>query len=249
MREVYTIAGVLGSRRRSFPRLLKEFVFEPLISEPLQRVEAVFDKPRLPADCFGQFIDKEFARRVSWAERWRERSRARALTARSARDEHFNDLCFSPIATVLEVCNKAAAEFRITPLFPFADRPLVEFCFGAPTDQKYRKGWTRVMARRAMHEYLPQKIRARHGKQYLQGVHGHSFTVRGQQELKSVIQSGLTVAAPYLDVPAVQRCFQQTLSLEGSATRNRAHETTLATWYAVTLARWLELRKTWRQEP
>ena len=66
--------------------------------------------------------------------------------------------------TALEVADKSAAAFGVEPRYPFFDRRLIEFCVGLPEEQKFDRGWPRLLFRRAMDGILPPEIQWRSWK-------------------------------------------------------------------------------------
>ncbi len=54
--------------------------------------------------------------------------------------------------------------FSLETRAPFLDHRLVEFCFRLPHFEKIADGWTKSLLRRAMHGYLPEKVRLRRDK-------------------------------------------------------------------------------------
>ena len=144
----------------------------------------------------------------------------------------------------LETANKAAAAFGMTQHVPFTERRLMEFCLAIPVTQKDHKGWTRVVARRGMRDYLPEKISKRYGKIYLGQAFSRGLFVLGREEMDSLVHDRLPIAAPYVDVEALQQAYRQILQhQEQRGQRQGDQDSGLAIWYAVILTRWLELEK------
>lgn len=71
------------------------------------------------------------------------------------------------IPFILEVADKAAADYSIEVRYPFFDKRLVEFCLALPSDQKFSQGWIRIIHRRALDSIMPREIAWRFGKSCL----------------------------------------------------------------------------------
>lgn len=240
-REVHTIAGLLGSRRKGYRRILRQYVLAPLVKEPLQRAWAVLTKPELPAFPGSRFINADFARRLRWMERARTFGEDAPRTPRLARQEHYVDLTSGLLPGALEIANKAAAAFGITPCFPFTDRRLMEYCLAVPPTQKYQEGWTRVIARRGLRDYLPEKIHRRYGKTYMHLNFNRSLFVLAQEELNTFVFDRLLIATAYVNVEAIQQAYRQVLQHQGRP--HVSQEVSAPIWRAVMLTRWLEREK------
>ncbi|HEX4470308.1 MAG TPA: lasso peptide isopeptide bond-forming cyclase [Gemmatimonadaceae bacterium] len=82
----------------------------------------------------------------------------------SEREAHLHALMHPGYQVALEVADKSAAAFGVEPRYPFFDRRLIEFCVGLPEEQKFDKGWPRLLFRRAMEGILPPEIQWRSWK-------------------------------------------------------------------------------------
>lgn len=82
----------------------------------------------------------------------------------SEREGHLRGLLQPGYQAALEVADKSAAAFFVEPRYPFFDRRLIEFCVGLPEEQKFDRGWPRLLFRRAMEGILPREIQWRSWK-------------------------------------------------------------------------------------
>ncbi len=64
---------------------------------------------------------------------------------------------------------RTARRHGITPLTPFSDRTLIEFCINLPNQQRLRDGWNKPVLRKAMKGRMPDEILSRHDKQHIGG--------------------------------------------------------------------------------
>jgi asparagine synthase (glutamine-hydrolysing) len=239
-RQFRSIARALGeSRRIAYPYLFREFILKPLVLERAQRALTAVINPVLPAYPQSRFVNREFAREIGWMQRARAFGQAAPRTSSTAKAEHLSDVQSGAFSHVAEVLNKAAAAFSLTVRLPFADRRLVEYCVAVPATQKLKDGWTRVFARRGLHEDLPEEIRTRYGKRYLGEVLRHGLLTLARDDATSLIMERLPIAASYVDVKATQEAFRKLLG------KNTAKDsaTVAAIWPAMVLTRWLEIER------
>ena len=76
--------------------------------------------------------------------------------------------------------------------YPFRDRRLVELMLRVPSDQLYRPGITRPIARLALHGLVPEEVRLRRGKGSL-----HALFRRGMRECdRAVMEETLAIGRP-----------------------------------------------------
>jgi len=107
----------------------------------------------------GSIIDRDFAFRS------RLEDRLASLDSHSPRPPSFDQMEFHKIAlnhpflTVgLERYERVASAFGIEARHPYTDVRLVEFCLSLPWQLKTRRGWTKMILRRAMESILPAEV-------------------------------------------------------------------------------------------
>jgi asparagine synthase (glutamine-hydrolysing) len=126
-REMHTIAGLIGGRRKGYPRLLRQYILAPLLLEPMHRTWAALTRPELPASPCSRFINSDFARRIGWMARARAFGENVPRTPLSTRQEQMTDLTSGALPGVFEIVNKATAALGVTLRYPFTDRRLLGF--------------------------------------------------------------------------------------------------------------------------
>ena len=99
-------------------------------------------------------INPEFIERINLDERYSQLQQSNMASLESARKEHYKTITSGLEVYALEVLDKAAAAFSIEQRYPFWDKRLVEFCLAIPAEQKLNNGWSRMIMRRAMIEYI-----------------------------------------------------------------------------------------------
>jgi asparagine synthase (glutamine-hydrolysing) len=212
--------------------LLLRYVLRPLAPEPVRRAWRMLRRRNRPPWAVDTVIRLDFARRVGLAERYQTLERAHMSPARTLREEHWLDLTGGEHAAWLEVCERISAAFSIEDRYPFYDRRLLEFCLALPPEQKLNKGWTRVVARRALSGTLPKEVQWRSSKGNLSPAFHRGLLTADRVFLERVISEDLQLIEPYVDVAALRETYH----------RYRLEPTNAAgftIWNAVTLAFWL----------
>lgn len=179
-------------------------------------------------------VNRAFARRVGWSERYRALLGKRAWPSCSLKETHWRQITSGIIPFYLEVNDKAAAAFGLDHRHPFFDRRLVEFCYGLPSEQKLKAGWDRVVQRRAMDGILPKRIQWRIWKAHW----GLNFERGLMQFHRTLLEDFLADgAAPVWE-------YVDRLALLAAYKRCRANGLTerdgMSLWVAVTLGLWLQ---------
>ncbi len=114
----------------------------------------------------------DFATRVDVAAR-QERFRAHNSEERPSAPGYRLAVVKHPnLAVARERYDRVASVFAVEPRDPFLDIRLIRFCLSLPADQLELHGWPKIILRRAMADYLPEKVIWRRGKEHL----GWAFT-------------------------------------------------------------------------
>lgn len=236
--ELDRIAQLHGRSVGLYRRLLRHYVVTPLLPTALRRPNGAMAgrlAERLP---FHRFVNPDFARAVDWSARARRQAAAALAAPHSGRTEHHAELTGGLIPGALEIENKTAAAFGIEQRYPFADRRLVEFCLAVPTDQKYRAGRTRHIAREALRGVLPEAVRMRATKANLHPSFEHALLRLGRAELDELMTDRLAIAADMLDVAALRTAYREVRRCYDAT--GRPGTSIVPFWLAAQLVRWLE---------
>ncbi len=149
----------------------------------------------------------------------------------TAREHHLFNISTQPIELGLEAMDKNAAAHSIEARYPFLDRRIVEFCLALPPDQRIRDGYTRVIERLALSEYLPREIRLRVSKPL-----ANPYIVNGLQKyeadrLKDLLLSNERDLDVYVDLDFIEKAYHEYMG------GNARHIIQL--WRTIVLALWL----------
>ncbi len=202
----------------------------PLVPEPVRHGWRRIRRRSLRGWEINPTISPGLARRVRLEERVSTFLGSRVRPPRTSREEHWRRLTWGVLPCALEWADQAAAALSIDPRYPFFDRRLVEFCLALPAEQKLHRGWTRMIARRAMAGVVPAEVRWR-GKANLSPVLPRGLTLFDLARIEAVIEEPKEIAE-YVSQPALRDAFQR-------YTCKSLNDPALAVWRATMLALWL----------
>ena len=151
-----------------------------------------------------------------------------------------------PFLTVgLERYERVASAFGIEARHPFTDVRLVEFCLGLPWQLKTRRGWTKMILRRAMEPYLPAEVIWRRDKDSLMWEVNRLILKERAEYFYQITCDEQASLKPYVDLKKLMTFWQNYL------TRGDEKHADLI-WSGIALALWLrrqrELQASWRKK-
>jgi asparagine synthase (glutamine-hydrolysing) len=177
-------------------------------------------------------ISRSFATQVGLAERIQFLQRDRSGLPRTVREQHYRNLTWGVMPSILEIMDRSAATFGVEGRYPFWDKRLVEFCLSLPPQQKLNLGWTRVVMRRAMEGILPPEVQWRAAKaDFSQNFRTKLLSI-DRELLEEIIVRDPAIIAGYVDIDALRRAYSRYVS-------HNHNEDALTVWKGVTLALWL----------
>jgi asparagine synthase (glutamine-hydrolysing) len=224
-RELRALARLRGTNE-SMPRLFFGNVAAPLLP-PALLAAALSLRGRAPSDFAPLKILTPRMREMSGA------STAGSTWYFSARREHLAQLTSPMLADGLELLDRSMAMHRVEGRYPFFDRRLAEYCLSLPADQKLAAGYSRIVARRALGDVLPDKVLWRAGKG-LPGLHIIPALRRSRAILDDLIVRDPAVLAPYVNIDVLRRLYADVLS-----ERPVEFRSVVQLWSAAVLALWL----------
>ncbi|MBF2049749.1 MAG: lasso peptide isopeptide bond-forming cyclase [Elainella sp. C42_A2020_010] len=180
-------------------------------------------------------LNPEFTRQVGLKERVQEFA---AGEWRTERENHHQELNSGFVPLSMEMFNKGVSAYAIEARLPFTDRRLVEFCLAVPANQKLHRGWSRVIARRAMENCLPKAIQWRHDKGDL-GVNLIRRILTEQSKFEEFMQNYPAELEAYIDISTLRKISQQFLAQGEHYQPGKIHQLLLV----ITLAHWLRYVK------
>ena len=127
---------------------------------------------------------------------------------KSPKQFHHNIIGSYAHQNVLERYDRLTAAFSIEPRYPFYDKRLIEFCYGIPTDLKYRNGWKRFIQRMAMENILPKEVQWRYTDQDFIPVFQKNFLRFEKNRLKQMFNDYKPISH-YVDLDKLEAIYQE----------------------------------------
>lgn len=178
-------------------------------------------------------INPDFAKRINLLQRCQALRSPLPTPPGAARQRQYRDLTAGEIPLALEVSNKTASAFSLEGGYPFTDRRLAEFCLATPASQRVHDGFSRMIVRRALVNYLPEKVCWRSDK----GDLSHNFRkglLRFEEErLDEIIFKNSQLIEPYFDILALRGSYRH-------YKKQPSNGNIQVIWSAVNLAFWLD---------
>lgn len=131
---------------------------------------------------------------------------------RSVRQDHFEQLTTGRLMYDIQVSAAASAAFGIEHRYPFYDKRLAEFCLSLPSDQKLYRGWTRIVMRRALHGIVPDRVRWRGGKVYLDEAATQGMAKFEAGRLEDMLSKHSPFIEAYFNRNELKRTYDRFLS-------------------------------------
>jgi asparagine synthase (glutamine-hydrolysing) len=176
-------------------------------------------------------IEPEFAARSRLGNRF-EALHTHSPRSRSEREAHRNILMHPFLTVGLERYERVSSAFGIEARHPFTDVRLVEFCLGLPWQLKTRRGWTKMILRKAMEPYLPHEVVWRRDKDSLMWEVNRLILKERKDYFYQATQDEQTHLQPYVDMRKLNRFWDEYLT-HGDETHSHL------IWSGIALAFWL----------
>ena len=218
--------------QRPLTSVVRTMLVRPVVPTPLRRLWRVARRREESQLSWTMPLQKTFAARIDFAERYTAFMSPPGRLPQSAREEHWEDLTSGHWTFYLAQSDRVAASRGVEYRYPFLDRRLVEFCLALPGHQKLAGGLNRAIMRRALADLLPPKVRSRGWKTNL----GPSVVRRLLTLDRPVVERVLAepgTLRDYVDTQALGAIYQRFLS-------QRSPEDGYTIWRAVSLALWLD---------
>jgi asparagine synthase (glutamine-hydrolysing) len=183
-----------------------------------------------------KLMHPDFAARTNMPERYKASRKTLFYSARTEREAHYRTLSQPLQEFALEVHDSAAGAFSIEKRYPFWDRRLVEFCLALPPEQKLRKGWTRMVMRRAMENILPKKVQWRGGKTDFTPSLYYGLVSLEREVLDRIILLDSSILENYVNVTTLREAYGRILEGESSSSSTDL----FSVWKCASLALWLQ---------
>ncbi|MGD1855041.1 MAG: lasso peptide isopeptide bond-forming cyclase [Leptolyngbyaceae cyanobacterium] len=135
----------------------------PVFNKILQKFYRASKKPADDLGKVGEIVNANFAKQVCLKERI-DKYTPEPIAPGAVRQRHWQTMTEGVLSVNLEAVDRCAAAFGLEARHPFLDRRLVEFCLAVPSDQKFRRGFGRIVMRQGLNNILPKAIQWRGDK-------------------------------------------------------------------------------------
>ena len=198
------ILGQPGTARRALGQATRS----ALMPDPLRaQVAALRLGGRTRRNIETSLIAPDFARRIDLRGRLATLARHGSPDRSDARREAVAALDHPYTTVALERYHRLGAAHGVQPRHPFTDRRLLELCVHLPDGQRFDRGWSKAVLRRAMTGRLPDPVAWRRGKQHLGWTLTRRLLAPDRDALAARLAGQWAVLAPYLDRAKLDRAL------------------------------------------
>ena len=203
---------------------LKVFALRPLAPASLR-----LQWRRLRGSQLPRYIDADFGRRAQIEQRIVAKRKPlfpdvyRQISYEGVRHH------YTPLLMHYEDTNNAA--FGLESRFPFLDRELVEFLFGLPREQKVRDGKAKIVLRNGMRGVLPDSVRNRVDKGFIDRSVDHWLAHQYKDMVESVLWGDSLRRSGWFDMKQLHERYRH---------YQATHDGRFIVWKSFNLGLWLE---------
>lgn len=237
VRELRAVAQHFGPSPATYCRLLHNYVVGPLFIDPLQHTWKDLMAQPAGDEAARRLVRPNLFQRTNWDERVRASGVGRDQVPLRERDAHEQEVTSGELVLAVETAVRMGRRMGVSVRFPFADEELISFCLALPARQKCRDGKTRVVAREALGDVLPEETANRHGKASLGAVFKRALFQLNRNALRSVVEDDLEAAREFIRPDRVRALFQQCIE------ENPSPDEIVRLWNVVLFARWISSRE------
>lgn len=209
-------------------KLLLNYGLKPLITSFWQKLRGQASPENAP----DPLIKEQFAKSIDIEARLRRLALPQASTVKAA---HWQGLTQGAIPLALEQVDRYTAAFGLEARHPFLDKRVVEFCLALPADQKFSRGWSRRIIRRALVNILPKQVQWRASKADGTANFRNGLKTLHRSLIEEVMLHQLEHIEAYVNTEFLKQTYQRVI-----ADDNATDDDYIALWKAVALALWLQ---------
>jgi len=173
-------------------------------------------------------LNNEFADRINYTERYRAAKKKKTKKS-STRENQVELLQSGTFAMTLECVDQYAAAHSVQPAHPYMDKRLVEYAVALPPEQSLDGGWTRAIMRRAMQGIVPDVIKLRPDKGYLNPSVHKQLLGRDKDLLRELIYNPGSMKK-YVDPNYIHDLYGQRSQLNGQGVWRLGFFASLSYW-------------------
>lgn len=178
----------------SFPAKIREIIFYNFIFRDNIR---------------NYILNKNLSKKLGGEKYFREILRGKFNDSSNPRKYHYLSLTESDIQSGNESTDLEYGEFSMDSRSPFIDKRLVEFCYGVPTEIKFKNGWNRYLHRAAMKDIIPRQIQCNPIKTSGPPISDRNLLFFERNSLDKIINIDNTILADYIDLNVIIDAYEK----------------------------------------
>lgn len=206
-------------------------VIHPMIPDSVLRLRRRSKGKPVSLERANPLLDPEFIAETGLDARFEARELSTFGLHRNDRYDQWSALQSEAKPAVFETTDMYAAAFGVEPRYPFTDRRLVEFTLAMPTTQKLKDGYTRSIVRRALGDILPDKIRWRPGKAFMNEAFQNALQCEAER-FNALFESPSPLDE-YVSIEALRETYDRFVETQDQVDARRL-------WRALSLWAWFQ---------
>lgn len=180
---------------------LRTFGLRPLLPDRINLLQK-----QIRGNAVPNFLHQAFAKRTDLATKLC--TRPPRLFKDFYRQMSYQGLMreYTPLLMHYEDTNNAT--FGLESWFPFLDKELVEFLFSIPLEQKMREGVAKIVLRNGMKGVLPDSVRTRTDKGFIDKRVDHWLRQQYSHEVENILWGEQLNSYGYFDLPRLHQLYR-----------------------------------------
>ncbi|ESA34076.1 asparagine synthase [Leptolyngbya sp. Heron Island J] len=213
---------------------------KPVFRKILQKFYRVSEKPVDDLAKVGEIINAHFAEQVCLKERI-DQYAPKPIAPGAVRQKHWQSMTEGVLSVNLEAVDRCAAAFGLEARHPFLDRRLVEFCLAVPADQKFRRGFGRMIMRQGLGNILPQAVQWRGDKADMTANFVSGLLNINRPLFEQVLHQSSPSVLGYVNLDTWKKSWDRVTQFpESNKTVNSMTKDCFTVWRATVLALWFQ---------
>ncbi|GAB1545531.1 lasso peptide isopeptide bond-forming cyclase [Scytonema sp. NUACC21] len=218
-------------------QLFLQHGLKPLLPQPVLSAWRLLRGQKQSLNSKYSIIRRSFAKQIALKKRIQTLTGFQSSQPLTERERHWNGLNAGVLTHGLEVSDHYAAAFSLELRHPYMDKRLIEFCLSLPPEQKFNKGWSRLVMRRAMNNVLPEQVQWRRGKSDMSASFVCGLLVLNREVLDEVMQNYLNSITEYVNTKDVHKIYKELISTSDIKPPESLIDVSL--WQVAMFALWL----------
>ena len=220
--------------KKNIIELLIEKVIAPISPESFKKV-LLTQKMLVPKQWQRNnkfnIINNEFIENYSIIERYQHFYEEKLKKSNNSKKYHLFRLNSGSFQFIFELVDSIGGALDIEVRFPFFDVRLVEYSLSLPPEQKYNKGWDRILMRQSMENILPSKVQWRQQKTSLAPNFNHGLIMFEKNKIIDLLKN--ESIQEYINIDSLKKIIN-------NIDKNQDHSSLINIWKCLTIAIWLK---------